>query len=97
MSSYFVSIRDESRYQSANSSGTYGSIRYGLNEDSDFDLRQAIHSAQFADNNIEGYRQQFDSISKDFLSSKQQNFDPEIGSFRQGLSTPLLSTEPKWW
>ena len=32
MSSYFISIRDESRYQSANSSGTYGSIKYGLNE-----------------------------------------------------------------
>ena len=97
MFSYFVSIRDESRYQSADSSGTYGSIKYGLNEDSDFDLRQAIRSAQFADMvNIEGYRQQFDSISKDFLSSEQRNFDPEIGSFREGLSTSLLSTEQKW-
>ena len=28
---------------------THGSIKYGLNEDLDFDLRQAIHSAQFAD------------------------------------------------
>ena len=95
MSSYFVSIRDESRYQSANSSGI---IKYGLKEDSDFDLRQATRSAQFANKmvNMEGYRQQFDSISKDFLSREQQNFDTEIGSFHQGLSTSLLSTEQKW-
>ena len=84
--------------ESADSSRTYGSIKYRLNEDLDFDLRQAIRSAQFADNvvNIEGYRQQFDSISKDFLSSEQRNFDPEIGSFHQGLSTSLLSMEQKW-
>ena len=67
-------------------------------KDSDFDLRQAIRSAQFANVvNIEGYRQQFDSISKDFLSSEQRNFDREIGSFHQGLSTSSLSMEQKWW
>ena len=75
-----------------------GSIKYGLNEDLDFDLRQAIHSAQFADVvNIEGYRQQFSGISKDSLSSKQQNFDPEIGSFHQSLSMSLLNMEQRWW
>ena len=81
-------------------SNTHGSIKYGLNEDLDldFDLRQAIHSVQFADVvNIEGYRRQFSSISKDFLNSKQQNFDPEIGCFRQGLSMSLLSMEKRWW
>ena len=45
MSSYFVSIRDESRYQSADTSGTYGSSSYGLNQDDDFDLRQSVHAA----------------------------------------------------
>ena len=73
MSSYFVSIQDESRYQSADTSGTYGSSSCRLSQDDDFDLRQSIHAAQ-NDNDIddlEMYRQQFNSISKEFLSAEQ--------------------------
>ena len=43
------------------------------------------------------YRQQFDSISKDFLSAEQWRFDPEFGSFHQGLSSAISSVEQKWW
>ena len=69
MSSYFTSIRDESRYQAADSSGTYKHCGHGLNEDAGFELRQAVRIAQMADNNFNDgvpYRQTFDSISKDF-------------------------------
>ena len=46
VSSYFVSIRDESRYQAADTSGTFAqnnNNRMGesrLNEDNDFEFRQ---------------------------------------------------------
>ena len=88
MSSYFISIQDELRYQSADTSGTYESSSYGLNQDDDFDLRQSVRATQ-NDNDIddlEMYRQQFDSISKDILSAEQRRFDSEFGSFSQGLS-----------
>ena len=59
-----VPCRDESSYQSADTSGTYGSSSCGLNQDDDFDLRQSVRATQ-NDNDIddlEMYRQQFDSI-----------------------------------
>ena len=43
------------------------------------------------------YRQQFDSISKDFLSAEQRRFDPEFGSFCPGFSSAISSMEQKWW
>ena len=42
ISSYFSSIRDESRYQAADSSEMYNHTQYGLNEDNGFELRQAV-------------------------------------------------------
>ena len=99
MSSYFVSIRDESSYESADTSGKYGSSSCGLNQDDDFDLRQSVRAAQ-NDNDtddLEMYRQHFDSISKDLLSAEQRRFDPEFGSFHQSLSSAILSMEQKWW
>ena len=81
VSSYFVLIRDESRYQAADTSGTFaqnnnkvGDSR--LNEDNDFEFRQNIHAAQFNgvmmdDEGAVDYRQQFDAISRDFISSER--------------------------
>ena len=53
--------------------------RHRLNEDAGFELRQAVRIAQEADHNFDdgvSYRQQFDSISKDFLSAEKEKFDP---------------------
>ena len=52
----------------------------GLNEDLDFELRQDVRAALFNMNDSDNDgapRQQFDSISKDILSSMVQNFDPQ--------------------
>ena len=89
VSSYFVSIRDESRYQAADTSGTFAqnnnNNRMGesrLNEDNDFEFRQNMHAAQFDgvmmdnDQGVADYRQQFDAISKDFINSERQQFRP---------------------
>ena len=100
ISSYFLSIQDESRYQAADSSGTYNHTQYGLNEDSGLELRQAVRVAQMADYNFDNnvsYRQQFDSISKDFLSAERENFDPTLGSMYQWLKSQVLCSEQKWW
>ena len=81
--SYFIEMRDESQYQSSDSSGTYGRRfkMIGLNEDLNFEWEQNVRAALF--NNMNGSdndgapRQQFNSISKDILSSMVQNFDPQ--------------------
>ena len=73
----------------------------GLNEDSDFRLRQDVHAALFNMNdgdNDGAPRQQFDSILKDILSSMVQNFNPQRGSFHQNLNMKSCHTfEQKWW
>ena len=102
--SYFIGMRDKSRYQSSDSSGTYDR-RFkisGLNEDLNFELEQDVRAAIF--NNMNGGdddgapRQQFNSISKDILSSMVQNFDPQQGSFHQNLNMRSRQTfEQKWW
>ena len=100
VSSYFSSIQDESRYQAVDSSGAYSHSQYGLNEDTGFELKQAVRIAQMADANFDNsisYRQQFDSISKDFLSAERENFDPIIGSMYQCLTSQVLCSEQKWW
>ena len=63
-------------------------------------MRQAVRVAQTADDNIDNnvsYRQQFDSISKDFLSAERENFDPILGSMYQWLTSQVLCSEQKWW
>ena len=87
VSSYFVSIHDESRYQAADTSGTFAQNNNRmddsrLNEDNDFEFRQNMHAAQFDGVMIDDdYRHQFDAISKDFISSERQHFYPQNGSF----------------
>ena len=93
--SYFVSIHDESRYQPADTLGSFAqnNNRMGesrLDEDNDFEFRQNMHAAQFNgvmidDEGVADYRQQFDVISKDFISSKRQHFNPQNGHFIRGL------------
>ena len=99
--SYFVGIRDESRYQFSDNSGTYGrrSKISTLNEDGDFEFRQDIRAALFEVNDDgEANRQQFDSISKDFLSSMSANFDPQRDSFHDNIDVKSYQTfEQKWW
>ena len=112
VSSYFISIRDESRYQAADTSGTFAqnnNNRMGesrLNEDNDFEFRQNMHAAQFDgemmdnDEGMADYRQQFDAISKDFISSERQHFDPpQNGSFYQWLTMRSMidTIQQKWW
>ena len=111
VSSYFVSIHDEYRYQAADTSGAFAqnnNNRMGesrLNEDNDFEFRQNMHAAQFDGvmmDNDEGaadYRQQFDAISKDFISFERQHFDPQNGSFYQGLMMRSMidTIQQKWW
>ena len=48
------------------------------------------------DNNVSS-RQQFDSISKDFLSAERENFDPTLGSMYQWSTSQVLCSEAKWW
>ena len=100
ISSYFVGIRDESRYQSSDNLGTYGrqSKISTLNEDGDFEFRQDVRAALFDVNDDgEANRQQFDSISKDFLSSMSANFDPQRDSFHDNINVKSYQTfEQKW-
>ena len=74
---FFISMRDKCRYQGVDRSGTYGSkhLRDGeLNVDESFSHHFAVRRAQLdGDNNLEDvhhWREQFDSISKDFLSNE---------------------------
>ena len=100
ISSYFLSIREESRYQAVDSSGMYNHSRYWLYEDTGFELRQAVRIAQTADANFDNnvsYRQQFDSIFKDFLSAERENFDPILDSMYKCLASQVLCSEQKWW
>ena len=96
-------MRDKSRNQSSDSSGTYGRLfkMSALNEDLDLELRHNVCAALFNmnDGDSDGApRQQFDSISKDILSSMVQNFDPQPGSSRQNLNMRGCQTfEQKWW
>ena len=104
---YFISIRDESRYQAVDTSGTFARDNGGdsrLNEDNDFELRQNIHAALFNDLLIDeevtnNYRKQFNTISKDFISSERQHFDLQNGLLYQGLTRMLIidSIQQKWW
>ena len=75
-----------------------------LNEDDDFEFRQNIHVAQFNgvmmdDEEAADYRQQFDAISKDFISSERQHFNPQNGSFYQWLTMRQMidTIQQKWW
>ena len=100
ISSYFVGIRYKSRYQSSDNSGVCGrwSKISTLNEDGDFEFREDVRAALFDVNDGEANRQQFDSISKDFLSSMSINFDPQRGSFCQNITVKSHQTfEQKWW
>ena len=100
ISSYFVGIRDESRHQSSNNSGTYGrrSKISTSNEDGNFEFRQDVRAALFAANYGEANREQFNSISKDFLSSISINFDSQRGSFHQNINVRRYQRfEQKWW
>ena len=81
-----MSVRDEARYQPGDSVGTIGNDRvyHGgvLNIDGDFQVRQNIsfantmldqHTTTQLD--IDSFRQQFDSLPKDFLSKEQLHID----------------------
>ena len=90
-----MSVRDEARYQPDDSIGTIGNdhVHHGtLNIDGDFQVGQNIsfantmldqHTTTQLD--IDSFRQQFDSLPKDFLSKEQLHIDPLNGSFFQSM------------
>ena len=119
--SFFVSVRDEAQYQLTDSVGTimngHGDIKtHGtLNTVTSFEVRQGVLLANallepnvnLSTINRDLYRQQFDSVSKDFLSVEQFRVDPLNGSFYQCLKDASDSAqfhnlypfaiELKWW
>ena len=79
---------DEAHYQCADRVRTFGeklSQQGVLNTNEDFDFRQDLRAVNMGqEHEVDHiYRQQFDSISMDYLSQLSLNFDPEHGSFLQ--------------
>ena len=102
ISSYFVGMCDEACYQCANRVGTFGeklSQQGVLNTDEDFDFRQDLQAVNMGqEHKVDHiYRQQFDSISMDYLSQLSLNFDPERGLLLQSIKiTSHHTLEQKW-
>ena len=91
-----MSCRDEARYEPGDSTGTVrnddcAAAHHGaLNINTDFQVRQHVSLANavldqdmLPDEN--SFRQQFNSLSKDFLSKEQLHTDQLNGSFFQSM------------
>ena len=96
LSSFFVSIRDEARYQASDRSGTDENVSSDVSSlcyDESFEHRQQIRRAQMDDNSRRSFlREQFDSISKDFISCL---YVDEL--FLMQLQSESLNKFQKWW
>ena len=104
--SFFVSVRDEARYQPGDRVGTIRNdcVHHGaLNTDGDFQVRQNILFAntvldQYTTTqlDVDSFRQQFDSLPKDLFTKEQLYIDPLNGSFFQSMQFRGF-LEQKWW
>ena len=96
MSSFFVSFRDESQYQVADKSGAFvgnptcNSLVY--DDFDEYQNRYVERQAQIGqdDRHRNPWHEQFDSISKDFIAS----LDEETVS---KLQSKLMNRFQKWW
>ena len=103
---FFMSVKDKARYQPGDNVGTIRNDRVhhgALNIDGDFQVRQNISLANTVLDQhtttqlvVDSFRQQFDSLPKDFLSKEQLHIDPLNGSFFQSMQF-RGSIEQKWW
>ena len=95
MLSLVASMQDEGHYQATNRSGAFETNQLGLVVDDGFFQHFAIRRAQIG---LEGepvqrvfqWREQFDSIAKDFLSGERDGLFDSLASI-------LPMQQQKWW
>ena len=99
MSSFFVAVHDQSRYQAAGRSGTFvGNPTCNTLVYEDFDEYQHRYTLKqvqvgLDDRHRDPCHEQFNSISKDFIAS----LDKETVSKLQKLQSKLINSFQKWW
>ena len=101
LSSFFTSIHDQSHYQAADRSGTYSNKGEDLEQliyDDDYEHRHCLRAVQIGINkemqHNPMWQEQFDHVSKDFLSSlKHDGHDFLLNN----LEASSWNKVQKWW